>query len=67
MLLHAMLVSSETETTVAENAPILAHHAHQPPLAQLVSKPETNQSTEFATPAFTHAHHAHLSNNVLHV
>ncbi len=64
--LHAMPVSSETETTVAENAPTHAHHAHQPLLAQPVSKPKTNQSTESATTVFTHAHHAQLLNNVPH-
>lgn len=60
-----MLVSSETETTAAENAPTHAHHAHPPLLAHHVSKPEINQSTVFATAVSTHAHHALHLNNVL--
>lgn len=67
MLLHAMPVSSETETMVAEDAHKPAHHAHPPPPAHHVLKPEINQSAESATTVFTHAHHALHLNNVLRV
>jgi hypothetical protein len=62
-----MPVSLEMETMVAENAQTPAHHAHLPLPAHPVLKLEINQSTESATTAFTHAHHALHSNNVLPV
>lgn len=66
VLLHAMPVSSEMETTGAKNAQLHAHHAHQPPPVLHVLKPEINQSMVSATAVFTHVLHAlHLNNALL--
>lgn len=65
VLPHVMQVSSEMETTDAEDAQKHAHHVHQPLPVLHVLKPETNLSTVSATPVSTHAHHALRLNNVL--
>ncbi len=65
MLPHVILVGSETEAMVAENAQTLAHHAHPPLPAHHALNPELHQSAEFVEDVFPHAHHALHSKNVL--
>jgi hypothetical protein len=60
-----VLVRSEMEAMVAEDAQTPAHHAHPPLPAHHALNPELHQSAEFVEVVFPHVHHALHSNNVL--